>query len=154
MVVTVRPGHHKLRIGRFSQQNGIYLVTSVTVERNPVFAEWQVACAAVRAFTAPSLLKDSRLLCWVLMPDHAHWLIQLGADTDLGRLVGAMKSASAREVRRRGFACQVWARGYHDRAIRRDEDLLSVARYIVANPLRAGLVSRFGDYPFWDSVYL
>jgi hypothetical protein len=29
-----------------------------------------------------------------------------------------------------------------------------VARYIVANPLRAGLVSRVGHYPFWNAVWL
>ena len=43
---------------------------------------------------------------------------------------------------------------HHDRALRRDEDLLAVARYIVANPLRAGLVRRVGDYPLWDAVWL
>jgi hypothetical protein len=29
-----------------------------------------------------------------------------------------------------------------------------VARYIVANPLRAGLVEHLGDYPLWDAVWL
>jgi len=29
-----------------------------------------------------------------------------------------------------------------------------IARYIVANPLRAGLVSRVGDYPLWDACWL
>ena len=32
--------------------------------------------------------------------------------------------------------------------------LRDVARYIVANPLRAGLVERVGDYPYWDAVWL
>jgi hypothetical protein len=38
--------------------------------------------------------------------------------------------------------------------LRREEDVLSVARYIVVNPLRAGLVARVGDYPLWDAVWL
>jgi putative transposase len=29
-----------------------------------------------------------------------------------------------------------------------------VARYIVANPLRAGLVNRVEDYSHWDSIWL
>jgi len=29
-----------------------------------------------------------------------------------------------------------------------------MARYIVANPLRAGLVERIGDYPLWDATWL
>ena len=48
----------------------------------------------------------------------------------------------------------LWQAGFHDRAIRSDEDLLVVARYVVANPLRAKLVDRLGDYPFWNSVWL
>ena len=35
-----------------------------------------------------------------------------------------------------------------------DEDLKKTARYIVANPLRAGLVKRLGDYPHWDALWL
>jgi len=41
-----------------------------------------------------------------------------------------------------------------DHALRTDENLLNVARYIIANPLRAGLVTRIGDYPLWDSIWL
>jgi hypothetical protein len=29
-----------------------------------------------------------------------------------------------------------------------------MARYIIANPLRAGLVDRIGDYPLWDAMWL
>ncbi|MCF6281296.1 MAG: hypothetical protein L3J28_03650 [Candidatus Polarisedimenticolaceae bacterium] len=42
----------------------------------------------------------------------------------------------------------------HDRAIRKEEDLVAIARYIVANPLRAGLVKSIKDYPHWDCVWL
>jgi hypothetical protein len=38
--------------------------------------------------------------------------------------------------------------------LRADEDLRVVARYIVANPLRAHLVKRIADYPFWNAVWL
>jgi len=29
-----------------------------------------------------------------------------------------------------------------------------MARYIVMNPKRAGLVERVGDYPHWDAIWL
>ncbi|NJC47919.1 UNVERIFIED_ORG: hypothetical protein GGR78_001170 [Xanthomonas campestris] len=29
-----------------------------------------------------------------------------------------------------------------------------MARYLIANPLRAELVERVGDYPFWDAIWL
>jgi len=44
----------------------------------------------------------------------------------------------------------LWQDGFHDHALRREEDLKQVAWYIVANPLRAGLADRLGDYPYWN----
>ena len=146
-------GHRSLRLGRSSQENGMYLITSVTWRRTPVFSEWCYAHAAIRAFTQEGVLKDAQLLAWVLMPDHVHWLLQLGEERDLRSLVGTMKSASARAVRHSGYKEQVWARSYHDRGMRNEEAVIAAARYIVANPLRAGLVQRVADYPFWNAIY-
>lgn len=49
---------------------------------------------------------------------------------------------------------KIWQAGFHDHAVRREEDLAGIARYIVANPLRAGLVDAIGDYPLWDALWL
>ena len=102
-----------------------------------------------------TLWRASRPLCWVLMPDHLHALLELGEGDALDGLMARIKSATSRHVNgvlhRKG---SVWARAYHDRALRRDDDVRAVARYIVANPLRAGLVERIGDYPFWDAEWL
>ncbi|TXK92695.1 hypothetical protein BMR02_16480 [Methylococcaceae bacterium HT1] len=48
----------------------------------------------------------------------------------------------------------LWQDGYHDHAVRKEEDLLQIARYIIANPLRAGLVKKVADYPLWDAIWL
>ena len=44
--------------------------------------------------------------------------------------------------------------GKVDHCLRAEDDLVSQARYIVANPLRAKLVNSIGDYPFWNCIYL
>lgn len=73
----------------------------------------------------------------------------------MDELMRRIKSNSARLINRHlGRAGQVWQTGYHDRALRKDENLQLAARYIVANPLRAGLVERVGDYPLWDAVWV
>ena len=88
------------------------------------------------------------------MPDHLHWLVQLEA-MHMEGLMQAVKSRSTlsinRALNRKGA---FWQTGFHDRAIRDDEDLKPFARYIIANPLRAGLVERIGDYPLWDACWL
>uniref|UniRef100_UPI0019818A60 REP-associated tyrosine transposase n=1 Tax=Pseudomonas viridiflava TaxID=33069 RepID=UPI0019818A60 len=90
----------------------------------------------------------------VVMPDHFHWLIDLKRGS-LSDLMQRTKSLSARAVNlaadRTG---SLWQQGFHDRALRREEDLVKIARYVVANPLRAGLVQKFGDYPLWDAIWV
>jgi len=43
---------------------------------------------------------------------------------------------------------------FFDHALRVDEDLRRIARYIVANPLRSKLVPRIEEYSLWDAVWL
>jgi len=41
----------------------------------------------------------------------------------------------------------VWQPGYHERVLR-DEATDDVIRYILENPIRAGLAAKFGEYPY------
>jgi REP element-mobilizing transposase RayT len=93
-------------------------------------------------------------LAWVLMPEHLDWLLQ-PHDATLGDVVRQMKSCSARAVNA-GLARtgKVWQKGFHDRAVRVDENLRELARYVMANPVRAGLVTKVGDYPLCDAGWL
>lgn len=133
----------------------IYLVTSATMHRQPFFNSFRAGCAAARCFEDPAVLGDADMLAWVLMPDHAHWLLQLGKTDSLDKVVNRLKSASARKANQSmGRQGALWQASFHDHALRSDEDLQETARYIIGNPLRAGLVRRIMDYPFWNAVWL
>lgn len=100
----------------------------------------------------PRLWRGGELLAWVLMPDHWHGLLQLHADASLSTIMQRAKANTSREITRAfAIAAPVWQRGFHDRALRADDDFRDAARYLVANPIRAGLVTSLGDYPFWDA---
>lgn len=89
------------------------------------------------------------------MPDHLHWLMALREDVYLADVMQRIKSVTAHRIRKEpGQPGPIWQAGYHDRALRREESLRNVARYVVANPLRAGLIQRLGDYSLWDAVWL
>lgn len=148
-------GHRALRKGRVSIANGIYLVTATTLERKKLFDAFWTGCAAARCFENANFLGDAKMLAWVLMPDHVHWLLQLGERDALSSVVNRLKSASGRYVNHvRGTAGAVWAKAFHDHALRKEDNLQDMAHYVVANPLRAGLVTHIGDYPFWNAVWL
>ena len=42
----------------------------------------------------------------------------------------------------------MWQSRYFERILRREETMQRVADYIMANPVRAGLAERVGDYPY------
>lgn len=143
------PRGKDLRKGRYSVPNQIYLITTVTQDRVPVFGDFYAARILVNVLRTEYRLKRAETLAFVIMPDHLHWLMQLGSVRELARVVQGVKAASAQKIGK-----PIWQAGYHDHALRREEDLRAVARYIVANPLRAGLVSHIGDYPHWDAMWL
>ena len=148
------PGHRALRVGRRSLPGQIYLLTITTERRTPWFLDGDLAQAACQQMIDPATWGDALLLCWVLMPDHWHGLVQLGARDRLSLVMNRFKSVTAKRVRQTACLPRVWARGFHDHALRRDEDVRTAARYIVANPLRAKLVEGINDYPYWNSVWL
>ena len=150
-----KSGHRALRRGRVSLPGQVYLVTTATGKRQRFFVDFPAGCAAARCFEDRAILGDAHMLAWVLMPDHAHWLLQLGEKDALGAVVNRLKSASARFVNRvLGRQGALWEPAYHDHALRSEENVRDVARYIIANPLRAGLVQRVGDYPFWNAIWI
>lgn len=88
------------------------------------------------------------------MPDHLHAIVQLGKTESLAVLIKRVKCVTAGIAnaidRRHG---PVWMSGYHDRALRSDENLLAAARYLLGNPVRAGLVRQVADYPHWGCAW-
>lgn len=149
------PRHaHHLRRGRYSQHGGIYLLTTVVAGRRTPFVDVSAGRLLVAELRAVQQLGWASSLAWVVMPDHLHWLVQLET-RELHVLMRRVKGGSARRLNARlGWSGRFWQDGFHDRAIRREEDVRAVARYVAANPLRAGLVSRIGDYPLWDAAWL
>ena len=148
-------GYNDLRKGRYSAREHEYLVTAVTSRRVPVFRDFSCARILVAALRETSDAGLAEWLAWVIMPDHFHGLLRLGPQGDLGTLMQTLKGRSARRINtRRGISGSLWQPYFHDHALRLEEDRLAVARYIVANPVRARLVRRVGDYPHWDCVWL
>jgi len=148
------PGHRALRKGRVSLPGQVYLLTTTTARRSPWFQDTTCARTFCRLMTEAKTWGDARVLCWVLMPDHWHGLVELGEHDGVSLVMNRLKSLSAKSLVRQGRGMPLWSRGFHDHALRQDEDLRAAARYIVANPVRSGLVRRSLDYPYWDCIWL
>ncbi|HBC17385.1 MAG TPA: transposase [Alcanivorax sp.] len=139
----------RLRAGRYSEAGRVYHVTSVTNGRYPFFSDNHLASQVCRTLFWSDQSGATSTLCYMLMPDHLHWLFQLEDGASLSKVMLRMKGRSGRLC-----GAAVWQKGYHDHAIRKEESILDVARYIVANPLRGGLVRSLRDYPYWNAAWL
>jgi REP element-mobilizing transposase RayT len=147
--------YNELRKGRYSGGGHIYFVTMVTNKRKPCFLNLSTARKLIQQLKLLHNDKQVYSLAWVVMPDHVHWLFQLNESVSLSKLINLFKGRTARvlnkELNRKG---KFWQAAYYDHVVRKDEDIKKIARYIVANPLRAGLVNRIEDYSHWDADWL
>ncbi|WP_343125141.1 MULTISPECIES: transposase [Luteimonas] len=73
-------------------------MTVSTPGRQALFRECASGYAACRALADAVEQIDTRLLAWVLMPDHAHWLLQLGPEESPDRVVARMKASVTRSM--------------------------------------------------------
>ena len=149
------PHQSSLRLGRVSIPGQPYHIINSSHGRRPLFSDLASARAVIlvmRQMHAAGWLNSH---AWVLMPDHLHWLFSLGERGDLASTMNRFKSGSAHAMRKLNRKVErVWQNGYFDHGVRSDEDLRVIARYIVANPLRAGLCQNVGDYSWWDAEWV
>ncbi|MBL1376414.1 transposase [Zobellella sp. CGMCC 1.18722] len=145
----------KLLAGRCSLPGYCYHITICTYQRWPWFNSFEHARVVVHEMRRLHEEQWVISVAWALMPDHVHWLFQLGERAGLSPVIKLLKGRTARRLNElQNDRGHIWQKGFHDHAVRKDEDLRCMARYIVANPLRAGLVTRLGDYPWWDAMWL
>jgi REP element-mobilizing transposase RayT len=141
-------GYNNLRKGRTSQSGMVYHITTVTQNRTPYFALLNNGRKVVQQLMTLQAEGRAETLCYVVMPDHLHWLMVLHE----GKLPDAVRLLKGRSAHAIGQG--IWQANYYDHAVRQDEDLRKMSRYIIANPLRANLVRQIGDYSLWDAVWL
>jgi REP element-mobilizing transposase RayT len=125
----------------------IISITICTKDRRPLFQNETWAKLILTSLKTGPFGKDTELYAYCLMPDHIH--IQLSPlETNLMDLINGWKSFTVNLLRRNGLTGPCWQRGFYDHAIRKEEDIRTVAEYIVNNPVRANLVENWVDYPF------
>jgi putative transposase len=87
------------------------------------------------------------IAAYCFMPDHLHLLVEgLTDGADARAFIRRAKQFSGFYFKK-AHGKRLWQRYGYERVLRNDESTLSAARYILENPVRAGLVTRVEDYP-------
>ena len=125
-----------------------YVVTTVTLNREPIFKESKAGDILLEAILFGRRRQWYYLLSFVIMPDHMH-LIIIPRDRNISECLKSIKGFSARRINsvfdRRG---SVWQNGFYDYILDNEEKVLSRMKYIENNPVRKGIVTRPENYHY------
>jgi REP element-mobilizing transposase RayT len=128
-----------------------YFLTICTRDRYPHFREADVTREAWSQILQTAVKHDMEITTYCFMPDHAHILATGTAlHTDARSFVKLAKQQAGfwfRKARRE----HLWQEGFYDHVLREEDATPNVIRYIVNNPVRAGLVESPQQYEFWGS---
>lgn len=128
-----------------------YFLTFCTHGRHEAFRDPTTVAAVMSHIRRTARAMQFALLAYCLMPDHAHLLVEGAApDADLRSFVRRAKQTSGQSYARR-TGRRLRQEGYYDRVLRADDDAGAIARYILGNPVRAGLVRMPAGYPHLGS---
>lgn len=94
----------------------------------------------------------------VIMPDHAHWLMQPLPKSEheywsLSSITHSIKSYSSKQIHKvMKHIGIVWQDERYDRIMRNHQEFVNTWNYIRENPVKANLVETPEDYPFlWET---
>lgn len=129
--------------GIFYNELACYFVTAVTLHRVKAFDLFDFGPFVAHALIDIANRFGFEVTAYCVMPDHVHVLVTARSEgADFRKMVAAWKQRTGYQWSLR-TGKKLWQHGYWERVLRDEDDPLSVARYIVENPVRAKLV----DHP-------
>jgi putative transposase len=129
-----------------------YFVTACCAFRRPLFCNAALATRVIDQLLHNAALCDFAVLAYCLMPDHLHALVEAESEqSDFRMFVKRFKQTTGFAYRQEAKQ-RLWQAGYHERILRDEETTEVVVRYIIENPIRAGLTNTLGEYPLAGSA--
>lgn len=130
--------------------NPLFFVTFCTYQRRKLLTSDSVHAAFVE-FASHANSHDVAIGRYVIMPDHVHLFVRGPDNFQLGRWVGRLKQALAKQI---AFTATmpIWQRGFFDHVLRSDESYAQKWNYVRGNPVRAGLVTNAEDWRYSGEI--
>jgi putative transposase len=128
-----------------------YFLTFCTCNRRRVFTRADLVNNSLSHFLRIATKKQFKQTAYIFMPDHVHLIVRgLTEESDLLVYEHRAKQKTGFDYRRE-HGEHLWQPGFYDHILRGDTEEASIIRYMVMNPVRAGLVKDPTDYPYWGT---
>ncbi len=128
----------------FVQNNLVMLVTTVTLNREPLFRNPAIARIAVETIFDVQKRYPFELFGFVVMPNHIHLLLRVPETGSISKIMNIYKSGMTFNTGIR----QLWQRRFDIRIV---NDIQKTLHYVHRNPVAAGLSKTPESYP-WGSA--
>lgn len=154
---------HRLPLECYSASDCEFFFTLCARHQGKPFADLALANAIVESLLWRERKHEWMLFCYCLMPDRLHFILKLthhemsyinaGArglvpDGVLDQVGNFKKYTTTQTWWKHGGSGTLWQRSSYDRVIRYNESIQEAASYVLNNPVRKGLVSRWKEYPY------
>ena len=129
-----------------------YFLTISTSQRARAFVSSDAVGIVLEHLVRTSESQWFAVIAYCFMPDHLHAVVEGVRDaSDFQEFVRIFKQQSAFNWKR-ATGRTLWHRGYAERVLRSHDDTTIAIRYVIENPVRAGLVPAPEDYPYLGSM--
>jgi len=130
-----------------------YFVTACTYDRRQILANHAVHETFVD-FARQGAAHGAWVGAYVLMPDHVHAFVAIDDQKlNLSTWAKSLKNSISKTLRQEGIAPPHWQKTFFDHLLRSAESYSEKWHYVRENPVRAGLVSHWEDWPFCGEVF-
>ena len=129
-----------------------YFITCNTKDGRKVFLSKEIVDTNLKVLKETGEKNGFEVIIYCFMPDHLH-ILTVGNES-ISNLITFIK----RYKQISGFAYKketglnLWQKSYYDHILRKEESISEIARYIIENPVRKGIVNNVRDYPFSGSL--
>ena len=126
----------------------VYFVTICTADKIAHFKNDHIVQIISDELEYRRVAGEIKLFCYCIMPDHLHLLISLGESyqKNLQNFITAFKRYTSRTVKMKFVIKPLWQKNFHEHVVRREESLVKIAKYILNNPVRKGIISNWKGY--------
>ena len=144
------------RLDRIWISRPVYFITTCTISRNPILTSQESANTLLREWRAAQERHGWLIGRYVIMPDHVHFFCAEQAEDatrPLARFMNKWKEWTAKSLcAELAIAAPIWQRGFFDHILRTDESYAEKWAYVRNNPVRAGLVESWEQWPWQGFV--
>jgi putative transposase len=142
------PGRHASALNILNPSRTFFVTTGTSMGRRLLQSERNanLLIDVLRSLVAERRFK---LRDFVIMPDHVHLLLTLGCEMTIEKAMQLIKGRFSHRISHEfGHKGEVWQRGFTEVQVMNRASFEKHREYIAHNPVKAGLASSAGGFPF------